>query len=364
MRPARIGSKPESRTVGRLGRDWHCLSNIPDEFSCFNLRDDEGPRFDRPLGADLPDAPIGVSCRSVNNAEGWAEMKLGKLGIWAGTDSMTSSQSAAFAQRVEACGYSALWMPESVGRNVLVQSSWLLANTKQLVIATGIANIYARDAISMAAAQLGLSEQSGGRFLLGMGVSHVPLVTGLRGHQYGKPVATMRAYLEGMRSAKYTAPQPTEKPKTVIAALGPKMLELAAELADGAHPYNVTPEHTAQARAILGPNKLLCVEQKIILTTDAAAARAAGRKNLHMYLGLENYTSNWKRLGFADSDWAGEASDRLVDAMYAWGTEDSIRARIQAHWDAGADHVCIQPVGDGGPGSLDLKALEALAPNA
>jgi len=291
-------------------------------------------------------------------------MKLGKLGVWAGTDSMTSAQSAAFAQRVEGWGYSALWMPESAGRNVLVHSSWLLANTKNLIVASGIANIYARDAMAMAAGQLGLCEQSGGRFLLGMGVSHVPLVSGLRGHAYGKPIPAMRAYLEGMRAAKYIAPQPAAKPTTVIAALGPKMLALAAELADGAHPYNVTPEHTAEARAILGPDKLLCVEQKIILNTDAASARAAGRKNLFHYLAYENYRANWRRLGFDDSDWANsQASDRLIDAMYAWGTEDTIRTRLQQHWDAGADHVCIQAVADGTLGVADENLLRLLAPN-
>jgi probable F420-dependent oxidoreductase len=143
------------------------------------------------------------------------------------------------------------------------------------------------------------------------------------------------------------------------------MLELAAELADGAHPYNVTPEHTAQARKILGKGKLLCVEQKIILTTDAARAREMGRKNLHHYLAYENYRANWLRLGFTDSDWAGgEASDRLIDAMYAWGTEATVRQRIQEHWDAGADHVCIQAIGDTGPGSLNEETLKVFAPNA
>lgn len=142
-------------------------------------------------------------------------------------------------------------------------------------MATGIANIYGRDATAAAGAQYGLAEQSGGRFLLGLGVSHEPAVSGMRGHNYGKPVAAMRDYLTAMRNHQYQAVPPAEKPLTVIAALGPKMLELAAELADGAHPYNVTPEHTAQARGIIGPDKLLCVEQKVILETDAATARAA-----------------------------------------------------------------------------------------
>ncbi len=289
-------------------------------------------------------------------------MHLGKLGVWSGLDSLTATETAEYAKRVEAWGYAALWQPESVGRNALTHSGWLLANTTRLVIATGIANIYARDAIAMAAGQHGLCEQSGGRFLLGIGVSHAPLVAGLRGHEYGKPIPAMRAYLEAMRKAPYHAPQPAEKPRTVVAALGPKMLALSAELADGAHPYNVTPEHTAQARAILGPGKLLCVEQKIILEADSAIARAAGRKMLALYLTLENYQANWRRQGFDESDWAAPGSDRLIDAMFAWGTEKAIRARIQAHWDAGADHVCIQPVDNKGETSIDERALAAFAP--
>ena len=289
-------------------------------------------------------------------------MQLGKLGVWSGLEGLTSAETAAYARRIEAWGYAALWQPESVGRNVLVHSAWLLANTTRLIVASGIANIYARDAMSMASAHQGLCEQSGGRFLLGMGVSHAPMVAGLRGHHYGKPLAAMRTYLEAMHKAPYRAPPPSEKPRAVIAALGPKMLALAAECADGAHPYNVTPEHTAQARSILGPGKLLCVEQKVILETDAATARAAGRKMLSMYLGLENYTSNWRRMGFSDNDLAAGGSDRLIDAMFAWGDERALRTRIQQHWDAGADHVCIQPVDRLGEGSVDEGALRALAP--
>src|SRR5262252_2068618 len=161
-------------------------------------------------------------------------MQLGKLGVWASLDGMTSADALAFARRLEKRGYTTLWTPESRGRNVLVNAAWLLAGTSRLIVATGIANIYARDAMAMANAQRGLAEQSGNRFLLGLGVSHVPMVAGLRGHTYGKPVATMRAYLEGMRAAPYQAPAPREKPLTVVAALGPRMMALSSELADGA----------------------------------------------------------------------------------------------------------------------------------
>jgi len=272
-------------------------------------------------------------------------MKLKNLGVWAGTDGLSAADAAAFARRVQASGYGALWISEAVGREVFSACAWLLANTSSLIIASGIANIYARDPFSAAAAQKGLNEQSGGRFLLGLGVSHIPLVEGVRKLQYGKPVATMRAFLRAMAEAPYQSVPPAVPPKTVLAALGPKMLELSAESADGAHPYNVTPEHTRQARAILGPGKLLCVEQGAILETSPAAARAMARRFLAMYLGLPNYVDNWRRLGFTDPDFAGGGSDRLVDALIVWGDEKAIRARIDEHWQAGADHVCVQAIG-------------------
>ncbi|MBI3514004.1 MAG: TIGR03620 family F420-dependent LLM class oxidoreductase, partial [Proteobacteria bacterium] len=237
--------------------------------------------------------------------------------------------------------------------------------TERLVVASGIANIYARDAMAMANGQRGLNEQSGGRFLLGLGVSHVPMVATLRGHSYGKPVPTMRAYLEAMAAAPYAAPAPAEAPRTVLAALGPQMLKLAATLADGAHPYNTTPAHTAEARRVLGPGKLLCPEQMVLLEPDPTKARQGARTALASYLALENYVNNWRRLGFGDADFADGGSDRLIDATIAWGDERAIRARIQAHWDAGADHVCIQPLPpDGARLKLDERILDALAPAA
>src|ERR1700682_1432672 len=242
-------------------------------------------------------------------------MRLKRLGVWAAIDGLSAADTAAFARRLQDWGYGALWMPEAVGREMFSASAWLLANTSTLIIASGIANIYARDSFSAAAAQKGLNEQSGGRFLLGLGVSHIPLVEGVRKLQYGKPVATMRAYLRAMAEAPYQSVAPAVPPKTVLAALGPKMLELSAESADGAHPYNVTPDHTRQARAILGAGKLLCVEQGAILETNPAAARAMARRFLAIYLGLPNYVNNWRRLGFTDADFAGGGSDRLGGAL-------------------------------------------------
>ncbi len=289
-------------------------------------------------------------------------MELGRLGVWVGMDRMSAAAGAAFAKRVEGWGYGALWMPESRGRNALVHSAWLLANTQKLVIATGIANIYARDPMAMANGQKALAEQSDGRFLLGVGVSHRPMVEGLRGHDYGKPVATMRAYLRAMREAPYQAPAPRETPPTVVAALGPRMMALSAELADGAHPYNSIPAHTAEARRILGPGKILAPEVWVLLETDPAAARRAAREALSHYLQLENYVNAWKGQGFSDADMAGGGTDRFIDAIVAWGDEVKIRKRIEEHWDAGADHVCIQPISASGGREVDERVLELLAP--
>lgn len=291
-------------------------------------------------------------------------MKLGRLGVWCATEGMSAGEAAAFAKRLAGWGYSALWVPEAFGRNVLVHAAWLLSQTESLIVASGIANIYGRDPTAMASANATLNEQSGGRFLLGLGVSHAPLVEGVRGHEYSaKPVAFMRSYLEAMAKVPYGGPKPPEQPPIVLAALGPKMIELAGAMTQGIHPYNVTPVHTAQARAQLGAGKWICVEQKVMLEADAARARGAARKNLSIYMTLPNYVNNWRRLGFTDPDFTDGGSDRLIDALFAWGTEDAIRARIEAHWNAGADHVCIQPVGaDGNMLKPDQNLLERLAP--
>jgi probable F420-dependent oxidoreductase len=291
-------------------------------------------------------------------------MNLGKLGVWYFTESLSASQAAEAVQRIESLGYGALWIPEAVGRHPFAHASWLLANTSKLVLATGIANIYARDPGATAAAQKTLAEQSNGRFLLGLGVSHRPMVEGVRGHVYASPVKTMRDYLDRMARAPYMAPQPAEPPPTVLAALGPQMLHLAAKRTQGAHPYFTTPEHTAFARKEMGPNAWLCVEQKVVLETDPAKARALGRGAATIYLGLENYRNNWKRLGFTDADFANGGSDRFIDATVAWGDVPAIQKRIRAHQDAGASHVCIQPINSAGVPLPDWKVLEALAPGA
>src|SRR5258708_1145287 len=291
-------------------------------------------------------------------------MQLGKLGVWASMDVMTAAEGAVFADRADGCGYAAWWLPESRVRNVLAHSAGLLANTSELIIAPGIANIYARDPMAMANGQRGLNEQSGGRFLLGIGVSHAPTVTGLRGHTYGKPVATMRAYLEAMHAAPYLAPDPPERPLTIVAALGPRMMALSGELADGAHPYNVPPEHTAEARGILGAGKLLCPEVWVLLEMDGAKARSAARQALASYLRLDNYVNNWRRLGFGDDDLGGGGPDPFIDPNVPCAAEPATRKPIQEHWAAGADHVCIQSISPDGWRWPDEKILAMLAPGS
>lgn len=288
-------------------------------------------------------------------------MDTGRLGVWYFTETMSARQAAEAAQRIEQLGYGTLWIPETTGRNPMAHAAWLLANTQRLNVATGIANIYHREPGVTVAAQNTLAEQSGGRFLLGMGVSHKPLVEGVRGLEYGPPVKTMRTYLDAMDQAPYSAVAPAEKPKRVIAALGPKMLETARDRCDGAHPYFTSPEHTAMAREILGPEKMLCVEQKVILETDPAKARELARGIAQIYIGLPNYRNNWLRMGLTEDDLAGTGSDRFVDTTFAWGTADAVKARIREHFDAGASHVCLQPVNPNGVfGDLHWEALEAL----
>ena len=288
---------------------------------------------------------------------------LAKPGVWFFTDGMSVADAVAFAQKVESLGYGTLWLPDTVGRDPFAHIALLAAETDNLAFATGIANIFHRHPGPMKQAAATLADQTGGRFALGIGVSHAPMVAGLRQLDYSKPLEKMRQYLEAMEASPYMAPTPDEPAPVLLAALGPKMLALAAEKADGAHPYWTTPEHTAQAREIMGPDKLLCVEQKVVLTTDADAARAAADSAIAVYAHLPNYRNNWLRLGFTDDE-IDARDPRFVDAVVAWGDEAALRKRVQEHLDAGADHVCVQPLSTAGMGTLDWSALEALAPGA
>src|SRR6202041_3054391 len=270
-------------------------------------------------------------------------VQLGAIGVWTiSLDAFPRARAQEAAAELEELGYGAIWCGEAFGREAFTNAALLLAGTKRIVVATGIANIYGRDPMTMASAQKTLAEAYPDRFLLGLGVSHIPLVEKLRGHRYDKPLSTMRAYLDAMDQAPYQAIPPSTKPMRVLAALGPKMLELAAERADGAHPYNVNPEHTAEARGILGPGPYLCPEQAVVLETDPMKARKIGRDFLAIYFGLPNYTNNFLRLGFDESDFKNGGSDHLIDDIIAWGDLDTVRNRIRAHQIAGADHICIQ----------------------
>jgi probable F420-dependent oxidoreductase len=290
--------------------------------------------------------------------------QIGRLGVWSWLDSFPAPEAAAFARKLETWGYSALWIPEAVGRDPFAFIGYLAGQTERLVLATGIANIYARDAMTLKAIHKTISELAPGRFVLGLGVSHEHLVKKIRGHDYTKPVATMRAHLDAMESALYMGANPKEDAPIVLAALRDRMLALAAERTRGAHPYFVPPEHTAHAREVLGPEAWLCPEQMVLLETNPSKARQIARANMQVYVGLPNYQNNLRQLGYGDADFQNGGSDRLVDAIVAWGDEQAIARRIQAHHDAGATHVCIQPFRpDGAPGP-DLRILEALAPGS
>lgn len=269
----------------------------------------------------------------------------GRVGIWTGfLDRLPSSEVREHVRELDERGWGALWIPEAVGRDPFVSATLLLDATEQLVLATGIASIYARDAMTMSSAHRTLTEAFPGRFLLGLGVSHQPMVEGLRGHDYSRPYSAMQTYLDAMDRAMFMAAAPRHDPQRVLAALGPKMTRLAAERANGAHPYFVPVEHTAAARADLGPDALLCVEQAVVLETDPARAREIARVHTALYVTLPNYTNNLRRYGFDDADFADAGSDRLVDAIVAWGDLDAVAGRVRAHHEAGADHVCVQVV--------------------
>lgn len=279
---------------------------------------------------------------------------LGPIGIWTfALDTQPHAKAVELAVALEEMGYGAIWLPEAVGKDPLVHAGLLLSGTRRIAVATGIANIYARDAMAMSAAHRTLTEAFPERFVLGLGVSHQPMVEGLRGHDYTKPLSTMRAYLDAMDGAMYAGAAATTPPRRVIGALGPRMLALAAERTDGAHPYNVTADHTARARETLGAGAWLAPELAVVLETDADAARTAARGHLAIYLGLPNYTNNLRTLGFGDDDFADGGSDRLIDAIVPWGDEGAIAAAVAEHRDAGADHVAVQVVVDHGVVPLD-----------
>ena len=271
----------------------------------------------------------------------------GSVGLWSfAHEAVLPAASGRVAALVESLGYSSLWIPESFGRESLLSASLLLAETSELVVGTSIASIWARDAMAAANGARTLTSIAGGRFVLGLGVSHKPMVEEARGHDYARPVAAMRSYLQAMSAAVMLSPEGALVPPRMIAALGPAMLELAAELADGALPYLVTPEHTATARSILGDDSMLVVEQAVALTDDNAEFRRRAADHLSIYTALPNYQNSWRRLGFGDEDFIPGGSARLQDALVVRGDESAVLARIAEHEAAGADHVALQVLGE------------------
>lgn len=284
-------------------------------------------------------------------------MKLGRLGVWYSTDKLKGPQLADLVRAVEKNGYSTLWYPEARGYESMSLAAYLLSKSERLTIGSSIANIYARDSFTARRAVTSLNDLYAERFILGLGVSHIPMVEGLRGHRYDKPLSAMRTYLDGV----YKDVAHADDLPVMVAALGPKMLALSAGKSRGAVPYNVTPGHTAKAAAILGPSKWLAVEQKVTLESDPARARALGRKELSRYMVLPNYRNNWLREGFTEADLANGGSDKFIDAMVLWGDAGAIRQGLRAHFAAGATHVCLQPVHEDADFAARDRMLEVLA---
>lgn len=282
--------------------------------------------------------------------------RIGRLGVWTfHLDLASAREAGTFARAIEDLGYRVLWIPESaVSKEIFAHAGLLLAATEHLIIATGIANIFARDPVAMRNAERALAEAYPGRFILGLGVSVEPAVK-RRGGRYERPLASMRTYLESMDRARYAGPEPAAPTPRVLAALGPRMLALAGERTAGAHTYFVPVEHTPYARGIIGPTPLLAVEQAAYLGSDPGKAREVARAYMAGYLRFDSYANNLRRLGWSDEDLAG-ASDRLADAIVVHGDIGAIATRVRAHLDTGADHVGVQILNDD-----PLLALRALA---
>jgi probable F420-dependent oxidoreductase len=283
--------------------------------------------------------------------------RLEGTGVWSAALRYGDRAAAATAvAEVEALGYTAAWVPD-VGGDLFRSIEQLLEATRSITVATGILNLWMHEAAETAERHAEFVERFGPRVLFGIGVSHAPLIDSTEAGRYRRPLARTAAYLDELDAAA----TPLAPQDRVLAALGPKMLELARTRSAGSHPYLVAPEHTHRVRDALGPDLLVAPEQAVVLTSDRRRAHELAREHLAGYLGLPNYSNNWRRIGFDDEDLAGGGSDRLVDALVVWGDEDRILARVQEHRDAGADHVCVQVLTD----DLMLAPVEqwrALAP--
>jgi probable F420-dependent oxidoreductase len=270
-------------------------------------------------------------------------VELGRIGVWSGLlrtgDEGASREAAA---ELEELGYTTIWFPGGAERELHASAERLLAATRRVVVATGILNIWAYEPERAAREHAELARAYPDRFLLGLGVGHATTVEANLGRAYVRPYSAMTAFLDGLDAAQ----PPVASSARCLAALGPRMLELARDRALGAHPYLVDPNHTAMARELLGPQALLAPEQMVVLSEDAAHARAVARATLTRYATLPNYTNNYLRIGYEEADLADGGSDRLVDGIIAWGDEEVIAARVKEHFDAGADHVCVQVLTD------------------
>jgi probable F420-dependent oxidoreductase len=292
---------------------------------------------------------------------------LGSVGVWSDLDTMPAQQALAYGARVEQLGYGTLWVPDVVGRDPFTLLGLLAGATSSVGLGTSVMNIWGRDAQAMKMAAFTLQEATGGRFTLGLGVSHQHLAEKLRGHVYERPLTRMREYLEAYRTAIYKGPMPdgVREPLVVLAALRERMLTLAATAADGAFPYLVTTDRLAWIRGVLDAARsedrpLLCVSLACVLDAEPTTARSAARHYLLPYLRTPNYQAAWAEQGFEPEDWERPGSDRLVDAMVAWGDVATLRSRLGELQAAGADHVAIIPVDERGD-TVGLPVLEALA---
>ena len=289
-------------------------------------------------------------------------MDIGTSGVWTRMDGFSSSEAIEFAQQVEDLGYGALWIPDAFGRDPFAHAAMLFQHTKKLVIATGVVNIHLREAQATACAQRELHDQSGGRFLLGLGVSHQTAVEPLFGIGYPAPLPSMRTYLDKMDNAMWWGPELDEKPPIVIGALGPLMLKFAAERTLGAHPFFAPPSNTRRSREIMGDDAWICPEQKVLLESDPERARARARMAMAGPLTMPNYRKNLMRAGFEEAELDDGGNDRVIDAVVAWGDESALVDRVRAHREAGATHVCIQPLDVDEPSRPSLATIERLAP--
>ncbi|MBI3246563.1 MAG: TIGR03620 family F420-dependent LLM class oxidoreductase [Deltaproteobacteria bacterium] len=288
-------------------------------------------------------------------------MDLRNLGVFCFLDGLSGAQTRQFVRTVERLGYSALWFAETRGRESFSFASYLLSQTDRLVVATGIAVVFSYEPIAVVNATRTLGELFEDRFILGLGVSNKRGNAG-RGIPYSKPVTFMRDYLAKMKATPYNAPAPHQEPPLVLAGMMPKMLQLAATETQGTHTYFTTTEQVTRVRAAIGTSPWVCAELAVMLETDAAKARTAARRYMQVYLGVEHYVQRLREVGFSDADFTNGGSDRLVDALIAWGDETAIRERIAAYYNAGASHVCLLPLSPENGMNPDERVLAALAP--